>query len=151
MLQPCLRKDEKMDMQARADVLALLHQAQRESGFNYLSEDQLREIAARTGMTYSEVYGVATFYSLFSLQPRGRYVIRVCESGPCHLEGAASLLETLQQELNLGVGETTPDGKFTLETVSCLGFCDEAPVMMINEEVYGHLTKEKVREILARY
>ncbi|HIE53550.1 MAG TPA: NADH-quinone oxidoreductase subunit NuoE [Armatimonadetes bacterium] len=140
-----------MDMQARADVLALLHQAQRESGFNYLSEDQLREIAARTGMTYSEVYGVATFYSLFSLQPRGRYVIRVCESGPCHLEGAASLLETLQQELNLGVGETTPDGKFTLETVSCLGFCDEAPVMMINEEVYGHLTKEKVREILARY
>jgi NADH:ubiquinone oxidoreductase subunit E len=92
--------------------------------------------------------GVATFYSLFSLKPRGKYVIRVCESPPCHLEGAESILEEIKNYLRLEEGQTTEDGIFTLETSECLGHCAESPVMMINEEVYGNLTAEKVHSIL---
>jgi len=140
-----------MNGKAGKNILALLHQVQRESERNYLRDDNLRQIAEQAGLPYSEVYGVATFYSMFSLTPRGRNIIRVCESGPCHLEEARFVLETLKKELNLDVGQTTADGTFTLETTSCLGHCDEAPVMMINEEVYGRLTAEKVREILVEY
>jgi NADH-quinone oxidoreductase subunit E len=130
------------------DVIALLRKSQSVRKHNYITEDELKFIAQEAGVSYSEVYGVATFYSLFSLKPRGEYVIRVCESGPCHLMGAKSIFKVLEKELKIKVGETTVDGKFTLEEVSCLGICNEAPAMMINEKVYGNLTPQKIREIL---
>jgi len=130
------------------DVIALLNKAQRENKYNYITEEKLKLVAREAGLSYSEVYGIATFYSLFSLKPRGEYVIRVCDSGPCHLMGSKSIFEVLEEQLKIKVGETTPDKKFTLEETSCLGICDEAPAMMINEEVYGNLTPKKIREIL---
>ncbi|MCD6472467.1 NADH-quinone oxidoreductase subunit NuoE [Candidatus Aerophobetes bacterium] len=132
------------------DVIALLSEAQRESKHNYITEEKLKLIAQEAGLSYSEVYGVATFYSLFSLKPRGEYIIRVCDSGPCHLMGSRSIFEVLEEELKIKVGETTPDGKFTLEETSCLGICDEAPAMMINEKVYGNLTPQEIKKILKR-
>lgn len=130
------------------DVIALLSKVQRENKHNYIPEDKLRLIAQEAGLSCSEVYGIATFYSLFSLKPRGEYVIWVCDSGPCHLMGSKSIFEVLEKELKVKIGQTTPDSKFTLEEVSCLGACDEAPAMMINDKVYGNLTPQKVREIL---
>jgi len=96
----------------------------------------------------SYVEGVASFYSMFSLKPSGRYVIRLCDSPPCHLVGSKSLLEYLEKKLKIKVGETTPDRLFTLELTSCLGVCAVAPAMMINDEVYGNLTFEKIDKIL---
>ncbi|MEA1964642.1 MAG: NADH-quinone oxidoreductase subunit NuoE [Candidatus Aerophobetes bacterium] len=132
------------------DVIALLSKAQRENKHNYITEEKLKIIAQEAGLSYSEVYGVATFYSLFSLKPRGEYVIRVCDSGPCHLMGSRSIFEVLEEELKIKVGETTPDGEFTLEETSCLGICDEAPAMMINEKVYSNLTPQKIKGILRK-
>ena len=88
---------------------------------------------------------------MFSLKPRGRHVIRICTSPPCHLAGGWSVLSALQEELGIAVGETTPDGLFTLETTSCLGICGVAPAMMIDDEVYGQLTPKRLREILVSY
>ena len=140
-----------VDATDRADVLGLLHRAQRESGRNYIPEERLKEIARETGITESDIYGVVTFYSMFSLQPRGEYIIRVCTSGSCHLMGSGTVLGVLKDTLKIGVGETTSDGKFTLEETSCLGACEESPAMMINEELYGNLTPEKIQEILSTY
>jgi NADH-quinone oxidoreductase subunit E len=130
------------------DIIALLNKEQRANKHNYITEYKLKLIAQEAGLSYSEVYGVATFYSLFSLKPRGEYVIRVCGSGPCHLMGSKSIFKVLEKELKIKVGETTTDGKFTIEEVSCLGICNEAPAMMINEKVYDNLTPQKIREIL---
>jgi len=134
----------------KKDVIALLSKAQTENKHNYITEEKLKLIAREAGLSYSEVYGVATFYSLFSLKPRGEYVIRVCDSGPCHLMGSKSVFEVLEEELNIDLGETTSDGEFTLEETSCLGICDEAPAMMINDKVYGNLTPQKIKETLRK-
>ena len=96
----------------------------------------------------SEVVSTATFYTMYSLKPRGRHIIRLCESPPCQLVGAESLLEILSVHLGVGVGETSEDGAFTLETASCLGVCGVAPAMMIDAELYGNLTKERIVEAL---
>ena len=130
------------------DIIALLNKEQRANKHNYITEYKLKLIAQEAGLSYSEVYGVATFYSLFSLKPQGEYVIRVCDSGPCHLMGSKSIFKVLEKELKIKVGETTADGKFTIEEVSCLGICNEAPAMMINEKVYDNLTPQKIRKIL---
>jgi len=130
------------------DIIALLKKEQRANKHNYITEYKLKLIAQEAGLSYSEIYGVATFYSLFSLKPQGEYVIRVCDSGPCHLMGSTSIFMVLEKELKIKVGETTADGKFTIEEVSCLGICNEAPAMMINEKVYDNLTPPKIREIL---
>lgn len=97
------------------------------------------------------VHDAVTFYSMFSLTPRGRHIVRLCESPNCHLAGAWSALDELRRLLDVGVGETTPDGEFTLELTSCLGACGVAPVMMVDDEVVGNLTPDRVRETLARY
>jgi len=132
----------------RENILLLLQALQKANPRNYLTEEDLRLVSHYLSLPLSYVMGVATFYSLFSLKPRGKYVIRVCESPPCHLEGAESILEEIKNYLRLEEGQTTEDGIFTLETSECLGHCAESPVMMINEEVYGNLTAEKVRSIL---
>ncbi len=135
--------------QEKTPLLAILEEVQEK--FRYLPRNVLGYIAKRLDIPSSTVYGVATFYSFLETKPVGEYVIRVCKSTPCHVRGGLNVLEVLKRELNLREGETTKDGKFTLEVTSCLGVCGVAPAMMINEVTYGNLTEERVREILALY
>ena len=100
---------------------------------------------------YPYLYGVMSFYTMFSPTPRGKYIIRLCESPPCHIMGVENLVEVLKSELGIKVGETTADGLFTLEHTACLGVCEVAPAMQINEVVHGRLTAERVKNILADY
>jgi NADH-quinone oxidoreductase subunit E len=118
------------------------------SGSHYLSKEDLQAAADYVGCTYSFIHGVATFYSMFSLVPRGKYIIRVCSSPACHLKGATNVINILREKLNVEVGKTTQDGLFTLETASCLGACCAAPALMINDEIYGHLDEKKIDEII---
>ena len=123
-----------------------LHFIQKERG--YLSEEDALFLAKELNLPPVEVYSVASFYSMFTLKERGRYIIRVCVSLPCYLKGSREILQALTEELNISVGQTTADKRFTIEVVSCLGACDKAPAMMINEEIYGNLTPAKVKEII---
>ncbi|NLY91387.1 MAG: NADH-quinone oxidoreductase subunit NuoE [Firmicutes bacterium] len=127
-------------------LLEILREAQAING--YLSREILQLIAEEVGVPESKVYGVATFYSLFKTAPTGRYIIRICESAPCHIRGAQDVLAAIEKTLAIKPGETTPDGKFTLEFTSCLGLCGVAPAMMINDQVFGNLTGDRVREII---
>jgi len=131
-------------------LLALLHELQRANPRNYLTPEDLALVAEYLNLPLSRVRDAVTFYTMFSLRPRGKHVIRVCDSPNCHLFGAWSVVEELRKLLGIEVGETTPDGLFTLELTSCLGACGVAPVMMVDDEVFGNLTPERVREILAR-
>lgn len=130
------------------NILLILHEIQSLNPRKYLTEEDLKEVSQKLNLPYSFVYGVASFYTMFSLKPRGKYIIRVCESPPCHLSGSESILTELKNILKVDIGETTPDNLFTLELTSCLGVCGVAPAIMINDEVYGNLTTEKIREII---
>jgi len=130
------------------NILDILHALQNSNPYNYLTPEDILLCSQYLKLPYSYVEGIATFYSMFSLKPRGRFVIRLCDSPPCHLMGSESLLDFLREKLGIDVGETTRDRVFTLELTSCLGVCAVAPAMMINDEVYGNLTPEKVEKIL---
>ncbi|MEN3202413.1 MAG: NADH-quinone oxidoreductase subunit NuoE [Atribacterota bacterium] len=133
----------------KTPLLCILEEVQEKWG--YLPRDVLGYIAQRLEIPSSTVYGVATFYAFLETKPVGKYVIRVCRSAPCHVRGAMNVLETLKKELGIREGETTRDGKFTLEVTSCLGVCGVAPAMMINDVTYGNLTEDRIREVLAFY
>ncbi len=133
----------------RDALVAVLHDVQREAG--YLSEEALVEIARGLDIPISKVYGVATFYTLFSMKPKGEHVIRVCENAPCHVLGAQAIVDALEKELGVPMGGTTADGKFTLEYTSCLGVCGVAPALMIDDAVYGNVTPERIPLILKEY
>ena len=133
----------------QADLLVLLEEAQSKSG--YLSEDVIAELAKSVAMSVSDVYGVATFYSFLSTKPLGRNVIRICQSLPCYLKDSQIIIESLEDELGIKPGETTPDGKFSFELTNCIGACDEAPAMLINNDVHGNLTPKKIAKILKLY
>ena len=119
--------------------------------FGCVPMDVQEYIADALDTTLSDVYGVATFYSQFSLQPKGTYVIGVCMGTACYVRGAQKVLDRVEKELKANVGETTPDGKFTIQATRCLGACGLAPVMMINDEVFGRLTEEEIPTILEKY
>jgi NADP-reducing hydrogenase subunit HndA len=119
--------------------------------FGYVPKDVQEFIADSIGCTLSEVYGVATFYSQFTLEPHGEYVIGVCLGTACYVKGSQKVLDKLSEVLKIPVGKTTPDGKFTLNATRCLGACGLAPVMMIGGEVYGRLVPEDVPGIIAKY
>jgi NADH-quinone oxidoreductase subunit E len=131
-----------------ANLLAILHDIQDASPEHYLSDDDLRAAADYLGLSYSFVHGVATFYSMYSLKPRGRNLVRVCQSPPCHLLGSSTISRELIKLLGIGFGETSADKLFTLEMTSCLGVCGVAPAMMVNERVYGNLTAERIAEVV---
>ena len=134
----------------RGGVIPALHALQELYG-NYLPEEAMRQLAEGLRIPANQVFGVATFYTMFSVRPRGENIIRVCDSPPCHLLNSVSIVEILKDELGIKVGETTPDRSFTLELTSCIGVCDVAPAMMINEEVYGNLTRDRISEILKKF
>ena len=130
------------------NLLSILHDLQDANQRHYLTEQDLQAAAAYLRLPFSFVEGVATFYTMFSLTPRGKYIIRICESPPCHLMGSTTIAQELMKLLGIQFGETTGDELFTLEMSSCLGVCGVAPAMMINDEVYGNLTPHRILEIL---
>ncbi|MGD9840179.1 MAG: NAD(P)H-dependent oxidoreductase subunit E [Candidatus Bipolaricaulis sp.] len=153
MKEETLTKDAIASRHPRSPeaLLALLHDLQSANAGNYLTPDDLALAASHVGLPLSAVRDAATFYSMFSLRPRGQHIVRLCESPNCHLAGAWSALAELRRVLGVDIGETTPDGLFTLELTSCLGACGVAPVMMVDDEVVGNLTPARVREALGRY
>jgi NADH-quinone oxidoreductase subunit E len=132
----------------RENLLAILQQIQAGNDDNSLHKKQLQQLAELMDIPVADIVSTASFYTLFSLKPRGKHIIRLCESPPCYIMGEENILEALETRLEIKLGETTADKMFTLETTSCLGTCGVAPVMMIDETVYGELTEEKTVAII---
>ena len=130
-------------------LMPVLQQAQEIYG--YLPIEVQAIVAEGLGISLSEVYGVATFYAQFRLNPKGIYRISICLGTACYVKGAAKVLEAVERKLGIQVGECTPDGLFSLESCRCVGACGLAPVMMINDEVFGRMTPEQVPVILEDY
>jgi len=116
-----------------------------------LSKDVMMEIARNTGVSFSEVYEIATFYSFISTDPLGKNIIRICKSIPCFLKSSDVIVATIKKELGIKPGEITSDKKFSFHLTNCIGACDMAPAMMINKKRYGNLTPDKVAKILGEY
>ncbi len=119
--------------------------------YGYLPFEVQKIIAEKTDTPVEEIYGIATFYSQFKLNPNGEYSIAVCLGTACYVKGSAAVLEEISKELGVEVGSTSPDGKYSLEATRCIGACGLAPVMTVNGDVYGRLTKDQVPGILAKY
>ena len=128
-------------------IIEAYHAIQKE--YNYIPQEALKEAARAFKVSEAQAFGVATFYSYLSVEKRGKYIIRMCESAPCHVVGGREVIKAIKRQLGIEAGETTADGKFSLEMVSCLGVCGVGPVMMVNSETYGNLTPEKAVEILS--
>lgn len=135
--------------QEKRDLLVLLERAQSRSG--YLSQETIAELAAALGLSISEVYGVASFYSFLSVKPQGRNVIRICKSIPCYLKDSQTIIEGVRKAIGIKPGQTTADGRFSFELTNCIGACDRAPAMMINDDVHVDLTPKKIALILKAY
>ena len=135
--------------QENGPLIPVLQKAQELYG--YLPDHVLQHISKKLRIPLARIYGVVTFYAQFRLTPSGRNVINVCMGTACHVRGGAKVLETIEKELKIKDGETTEDGRFTLEIVACIGACGLAPVISINNNVHGRLVPEKVAGILAEY
>lgn len=133
----------------RGALIPILHEAQEV--FGYLPFEVQERIADGLGVSMAKVYGVVTFYSQFSLKKKGKYKINVCMGTACYVKGANDILGKFLERLSIEVGECTPDGKFSLDSCRCIGACGLAPVVTINDEVYGRLTPEQVDEIMNQY
>jgi NADH:ubiquinone oxidoreductase subunit E len=127
-------------------MISILEEIQARCG--YLPEDAVREVAAATGRSLTDIYGVATFYKAFSLKPRGKHLIAVCIGTACHVRGAQRIVEEFSKQLGIKTGETTPDKVFTLETVNCLGACALGPTVVVDSRYFRHVTTAKVPHIL---
>ncbi len=132
-----------------SDLIPLLHDIQNEYG--YLPRPVLMELSRRSGIAASQIYGVATFYEQFHLEPHGRHTVRCCRGTACHVRRGQEIIQGLKRELGIDEGQTTEDMRFTFETVACLGTCFLAPVIMVNNDYYGKLTPDKIKSILERY
>lgn len=148
-LAPVLEKYAKVP----GSLITILQQTQEIYG--YLSLDAINYISEKTGIMPAKIYGVATFYAQFRLQPVGKYLIMLCKGTACHVNGSDMIEEAITEHLGITDGQTTEDGLFTLNNVACLGCCSLAPVMMVQsaegEETYGNLTKTAVKKILDDY
>lgn len=141
-----IANSEPVTIGLRADLLAKLKTAQQQYG--YISKEFMEKTARSMQIPLSEIYGVTTFYSFLATRPLGKYVIRVCKSIPCYLNHAEMIIESVSRAIGIRPGETAPDRKFSFELTNCIGACDMAPAMLINQEVHGNLTPEKIAEIL---
>ena len=133
----------------RGALITVLHEAQEVYG--YLPLEVQLEIADGLGLPLAEVYGVVSFYTQFSTNPKGKYCISVCMGTACYVKGSGDILDKFKARLQIGIGECTEDGKFSLEACRCIGSCGLAPVIKINEEVYGKLTVDDVDDIIDKY
>lgn len=127
-------------------LIGVLHKAQ--GLFGYLDEEIQKFIADKLEIPVSKVYGVVTFYSYFTTEPKGKYVISVCTGTACFVRGSGEILEEFKKELNIKEGETTEDNLYTLDTLRCVGACGIAPVVSVNDKVYGQFTKSQVKTLL---
>jgi len=130
-------------------VIAILEAVQSKHG--YLPENVLRVVAEKTGRSLVDIYGIATFFRAFSLEPRGRHLVSACLGTACHVRGAPRVVEELERQLGIRAGQTTNDREFTLETVNCLGACALGPIVVVDGEYYGEMTVRKVDPILEKY
>ena len=131
------------------NLIMILQAIQRK--YNYLPQPALTYLSAKIGIPYSKIYGVATFYSTFSLQPRGRNIVSICLGTACHVRGGERVRERIQDNLKIGDGQTTEDQRFTLESVRCIGCCSLGPVVKINEDMHGRISSDDVDRILDQY
>ncbi|MFO7636243.1 MAG: NADH-quinone oxidoreductase subunit NuoE [Clostridia bacterium] len=145
LLEEAIRKH----LHTQGALIPVLHEAQEIYG--YLPLKVQKRVAEGLDVPVSEVYGVVTFYTQFSLEPKGRHHINVCLGTACYVKGASKILDRIKQELNLDVGQCTPDMSFSLEACRCIGACGLAPVILINDDVYGRLTVDEVPGILKKY
>jgi len=132
----------------RTSSLAVLEDIQAE--YKYLPREALEEVAVRLSVPLSEVYQIATFFRAFSLKPKGEYVCKVCLGTACHVAGGPRILDQLERDLHLRAGETTPDGRFSLEAVRCVGACALSPIILVNEEPHSKMTPVKASDLIAR-
>ncbi len=133
----------------KSSLINVLHKAQEI--FGYLPLEVQKHIAEKVDLPLSEVYGVVSFYHHFNLEPKGTYQISVCLGTACYVRGASKVLERIKKELTIEVGETSEDAKYSLQATRCVGACGLAPVVIINDDVYGRMTEDKVPEILEKY
>jgi NADH:ubiquinone oxidoreductase subunit E len=133
----------------KGNLIPVLHEIQEEIG--YLPAEVQRYVSQNLGVAMSKIYGVISFYSFFSTEPKGEHTIGVCMGTACYVKGAEDILMRLKEELGIETGETTEDNKFTMTMTRCLGTCSMAPVIMIDDQVYGNLTVKKVPEIINKY
>jgi len=151
----CCKKDENLIKivdeykESKSNLIQILNAVQEHYG--YVPKEAIQYISKEMEIPSADIYGVVTFYSRFSLKPKGKYNICVCQGTACFVKGAERILDKVKQELGIGVGETTEDGKFSIEPTRCLGACGLAPVFTINGEVYGKATVEKVKKVLDEY
>jgi len=138
--------DNKLQVRGNEDLLALLRDEQKKAG--YISEQFIERIAQSMALSIGEVYGVATFYHFLSNRPLGRNVIQVCKSLPCYLKSSQLIVDTIQVELGIAPGQTTADGRFSLQLTNCIGACDQAPAMLLNYDLHGNLTPTRILQIL---
>jgi NADH:ubiquinone oxidoreductase subunit E len=131
------------------NLIMILQAIQRH--YNYLPRAALSYLSVKLGVPLSKIYGVATFYATFSLQPRGRNIISICLGTACHVRGGERIRERIQEQLGICDGQTTADKRFTLESVRCIGCCSLGPVIKVNEDMHGRLGSDEVGAILERY
>lgn len=133
------------------NLLNILHALQNNNPQNYLDQEDLKKTAEYLNVTYSHVYGVVSYYTMFSLKPRGKYIIRVCDSPVCNMVKSTEVINEIKNLLSINVNETTLDKRFTLELSECLGRCGTAPSMMINKDVIGNLDLVDLKSIFEKY
>jgi NADH:ubiquinone oxidoreductase subunit E len=133
----------------RDELIPILSEVNRSLG--YLPAQALEEISRMLRVPKSQMFSVATFYQMLSTKPHGKHVIQFCESAPCHVVGGRQVWQALQENLKLSAGETSPDGKWSLVTVSCLGVCAVGPVIIVDDDIYGNVEPAQIPAILARY
>lgn len=134
---------------SRDSLIPILQQIQDEMG--YVSEEAIKEIGIHLNLPASKIYGLATFYNQFRFTPLGKYHITLCNGTACHLEGSQDLIREIEKILGIKDGETTRDGLFSLELLSCIGACGQAPVLAVNGEYYEGVGKERLKEIISKY
>ena len=128
-------------------LIAMLQDLQTRYG--YLPREVLEWVSEQTGVALSRMFGVITFYAQFSLEKKGKHLVKCCQGTACHVKGAPRLAEAITRELGIEAGETTPDGEFSFDTVNCLGACALAPLVVIDEEYYGKLDQNKIQKIIS--
>ena len=148
-IEPALKIIEELSPITEGAIIPLLQRLQ--DVYGYLPQTVVLEVARRTGLPSSRVYGVATFYAQFRLKPGGRHTVRCCRGTACHVRGGKKVLNAVKSELCIDDGETTEDMKFSLETVACLGTCFLAPVIMVNNDYFGSMTPGRIRNVLDKY
>ena len=146
---PALKICESMGHITSDSLIPILQQIQ--DAYGYLPAEILSEVSKHTGLHTNHMYGVATFYEQFHLEPRGRHIIKCCRGTACHVRGGREIAKAVEHELGVEEGQTTEDMRFTFETVACLGTCFLAPAMMVNNDYYGHATRSRIKSILGRY